>query len=74
LGDGPLVLLTALQSSFDADPSSSKYILKPAPIINDSGLYKTNLSGRNIRIYTDLDNRLMFEDLFSKMILFNANK
>ena len=33
----PLVLLTALQSSFQADPSSSDYVLRPAPRILDDG-------------------------------------
>jgi len=28
MGDSPLVLLTALQSSFEADPSSSSYVIK----------------------------------------------
>ncbi len=70
LGDSPLVLLTALQSSFNADSSSSKYILKSAPKINDSGLYEINSSGRNIRVYTGLDIRLMFEDFCSKLTLF----
>jgi purine nucleosidase len=74
LGDNPLVLLTALQSSFDTDPSSSTYVLKPAPKINDSGLSEVNFSARNIRIYTNLDIRLMFEDLFSKLTIFSAHK
>jgi len=74
LGDSPLVLLTALQSSFEADPSSSKYVLKPAPKINDAGLYEVNSFARNIRVYTDLDTRLMFEDFFSKLNLLNAQK
>ena len=74
LGDNPLVLLTALQSSYDADPSSSSYIIKPAPGINDNGLYETNLSARNIRVYNDLDIRLMFEDFFMKLALFNMQK
>lgn len=74
LGDSPLVLLTALQSSFEADPSSSQYALKPAPKINDSGLYEVNASARNIRVYTHLDIRLMFEDFFSKLALLNAQK
>lgn len=74
LGDSPLVLLTALQSSFEADPSSSKYALKPAPKINDAGLYEVNTSARNIRVYTDLDTRLMFEDFFLKLSLFNTQK
>src|SRR6478736_6320470 len=55
VGDSPLVLLTALQSSFEADPSSSKYVLRPAPLINKDGLYETNNFGRNIRVYTHLD-------------------
>ena len=50
LGDSPLVLLTALQSSFEADPSSSQYVLRPSPLINDQGLYEVNTSGRNIRV------------------------
>lgn len=74
LGDSPLVLLTALQSSFEADPSSSKYVIKNAPAINDKGLYEVNNSTKSIRVYTDIDNRLMFEDFFSKLTLFNAHK
>lgn len=74
LGDSPLVLLTALQSSFEADPSSSKYVLKTAPHISDAGLYEINTAARNIRVYTDLDTRLMFDDLFLKLALFNAAK
>ncbi|HKB45269.1 MAG TPA: hypothetical protein VKC90_12800, partial [Chitinophagaceae bacterium] len=63
--------LTALQSSFEADPSSSQYSLRPAPLINDQGLYELNTSGRNIRVYKELDVHLLFDDLFSKLILFN---
>ena len=71
LGDSPLVLLTALQSSFEADPSSSQYSLRPAPLINDQGLYELNTSGRNIRVYKELDVHLLFDDFFSKLTLFN---
>lgn len=74
MGDSPLVLLTALQSSFEADPSSSSYVIKNAPKINDSGLYEHNPKGRNIRVYTQLDTRLMFEDFYSKLKLFNNKK
>lgn len=70
-GDSPLVLLTALQSSFEADPSSSTYVLHQAPFINNQGLYEVNHNGRNIRVYTQLDAPLIFEDLFSKLALFN---
>ena len=74
IGDSPLVLLTALQSSFEADPSSSRYVLRPCPLINDQGLYEVNVSGRNIRVYSQLDVRLICEDFFSKLILFNESK
>jgi purine nucleosidase len=69
LGDSPLVLLTALHSSWENDPSSSRYVIKPAPIITDSGLYEEKSDGRKIRIYSDLDTRLMFEDLVAKIAL-----
>jgi len=70
LGDSPLVLLTALQAPWSADPSSSKYVIKHAPLINNSGLYKETSEGRNIRVYTNLDTRLMFDDLVAKLVLF----
>lgn len=70
-GDSPLVLLTALQSSFEADPSSSEYVLKTAPIITQQGTYAYNHKGRNIRVYTRLDTMLMFEDFFAKLTLLN---
>ena len=74
IGDSPLVLLTALQSSFEADPSSSKYVLRPSPLINSQGLYEVNNLGRNIRVYTQLDVHLLMEDFFSKLTLFNQSK
>ena len=69
LGDSPLVLLTALQSSFEADPSSSEYVLKPCPFINVQGGYDYNAHGRNIRVYRRLDINLMFNDFFAKLEL-----
>src|SRR5665647_1632888 len=63
LGDSPLVLLTALQTPWSSDPSSSKYVVKSTPKINDSGFYEENSEGRKIRVYTNLDTRLMFDDL-----------
>ena len=73
-GDNPLVLLTAIQSSFEPDPSSSTYVVKQAPNINDVGVYETNLEGRNIRVYQQLDNRLLFEDLDAKLALLAAEE
>lgn len=70
-GDSPLVLLTALQSSFEPDPSSSFYVLRPSPLINNQGLYEVNQSGRNIRVYTQLDVHLLLDDFYSKLALFN---
>lgn len=67
LGDSPLVLLTALQSAWEEDPSSSKYTLIQAPRINDVGDYEASPHGRQIRVYTDLDVRLMLEDFFAKL-------
>ena len=69
LGDSPLVLLTALQSSFEADPSSSDYVLKLAPSITKDGLYGVNLAGRPIRVYRRLDVALLFNDFFAKLEL-----
>lgn len=67
LGDSPLVLLTALQSAWEVDPSSSRYIDMPAPRITDSGQYEPNPDGRPIRVYTQIDNRLTFEDFYAKV-------
>jgi hypothetical protein len=69
LGDSPLVLLTALQSPWEPDPSSSTYVVKKAPLINQQGNYEVNPNGRNIRVYNLLDTRLMFNDFFAKMEL-----
>ena len=69
LGDNPLVLLSALQSSFEADPSSSGYETVRAPRINADGQYVKNPRGRTIRVYTQLDTRLMMEDLYAKVSL-----
>lgn len=67
MGDSPLVLLTVLQSGFHPDPSSSQYLLRPAPTILPDGRYQDNPQGRLIRVYTHLDTRLMFADLKSKL-------
>ncbi|WP_258104251.1 nucleoside hydrolase [Marinoscillum sp. MHG1-6] len=71
LGDSPLVLLTALQSSWEVDPSSSKYAMRTTPHVTKEGGFEENPEGRNIRVYDQLDVRLMFEDFVSKLVLFN---
>ena len=66
-GDNPLVPLTALQSCFGADPSSSRHVTVPAPSIDAAGRYGAPASGRAIRVYPDLDVRLMLSDLHAKL-------
>lgn len=70
LGDSPLVLLTSLQSGFEADPSSSRWVPTPCPLISEGGAYLPNPSGRTIRVYTHIDTRLMFADLKCRLQLF----
>ncbi|MCP2031170.1 inosine-uridine nucleoside N-ribohydrolase [Okibacterium sp. HSC-33S16] len=67
MGDSPLVLLTALQSTFEADPSSSDYVSMPTPAITEGGNYEAVAGARPMRVYTRLDNRLMFEDFYLKL-------
>jgi inosine-uridine nucleoside N-ribohydrolase len=73
LGDQPLVLLTALHTSFEPDTASSPFVVRPTPRMTTDGWYEANPSGRPMRIYTGLDTRLMFEDMFAKLASF-ANR
>jgi len=70
LGDSPLVLLTALQSAFDPDPSSSSYEMLSAPTFDEQAGMRLRPDGRPIRVYTRVDTRLMFEDMFAKFTAF----
>lgn len=67
LGDSPLVLLTALQSPFDADASSSRYEVRATPALREDGGYAHRAEARPMRVYTWVDTRLMFEDFFLKL-------
>jgi purine nucleosidase len=69
LGDSPLVLLTALQSAFEPDPSSSRYVVRETPAIGADGRYRPVPGARPMRVYTHLDTRLMLEDLYAKLAL-----
>ena len=73
LGDSPLVLLTALQSYFEPDPSSSTYVLQKAPLITNEGQYQANPAGRLIRVYTKLDTPFMLNDFYDKLELWSIN-
>ena len=70
LGDSPLVLLTALQSGWEPDASSSEYVLVPRPTITDKGTYQANPSAKPIRVYTRIDTRLMLADFYAKLAMF----
>jgi inosine-uridine nucleoside N-ribohydrolase len=72
LGDSPLVLLTALQTAFEPDTASSSWTNVPCPTLLSNGLYEANPSGRSIRVYGLLDNRLMFGDMIAKFKLHAA--
>ncbi|MEY4043326.1 MAG: hypothetical protein RL529_893 [Actinomycetota bacterium] len=74
LGDSPLVLATALQSSFEPDLSSSEWVTKPCPNILDSGLYEENPQARPLRVFTRVDNRLLLEDLYAKVEMLAQSK
>lgn len=67
LGDSPLVTLTALQSAFQPDPSSSRYALRPTPRLTAQGHYEANPAGRPMRVYTQIDTRLTFTDMVAKI-------
>lgn len=67
LGDQPLVLLTALQSAFEPEPSSSVWVTVPTPRVSDAGWYEQRPDARPMRVYTRIDTRLMFDDLCAKL-------
>lgn len=66
LGDSPLVTLTALQSTFEPDASSSDYVLRPTPALDEAGHYVARPTARPMRIYRSIDTRLTFADMFAK--------
>jgi purine nucleosidase len=69
MGDNPLVVVTALTNAYDANgpAGTSLFTTIQAPTLNANGTYTPNPSGRNIRLYTSIDTRLMFGDFFAKM-------
>jgi len=72
LGDSPLVLLTALQSLFEPDSSSSHHQVIPTPTIEADGSYAARDHARPMRVYTHVDTRLMLEDMYLKLQEFDA--
>lgn len=71
LGDNPLVLATALQSTFQPDTSSSEHVVRPTPAIGPDDAYTgESPTPRPMRVYTRIDTRLMFEDFYTRLALF----
>ena len=73
LGDSPLVLVSSLQTFFEPDTASCDFEVTRAPCITESGSYDFNRPGREIRVYTHLDNALMFRDMETKIQLHSIN-
>jgi len=67
LGDTALVTLTALQSAFQPDTSSSAWTVRATPILQGDGSYQPNPAGRPMRVYTRIDTRLTFADMMAKI-------
>lgn len=67
LGDSPLVLLSALLTSFDPSPSSCEWVERPRYRMLDSGRYDAMHLGPPLRIFRRLDTRLLLEDLYAKV-------
>lgn len=74
LGDSPLVTLTALQSTFEADSSSSDYVVRPTPALDAAGRYIAQPTARPMRIYQTIDTRLTFADMFAKFAAHALNR
>jgi purine nucleosidase len=67
LGDSALVTLTALQSAFQPDSSSSSYALLPTPHLAEDGSYRPYPQGRMMRVYNSIDADLTFRDMLAKL-------
>jgi purine nucleosidase len=67
-GDSPVVLLTALGGAYDGgEPSSSRWVKRPRPRLRDDGLYEPADDTAPIRVFSEIDVRLLFEDLYAKL-------
>ncbi|MHA6513592.1 nucleoside hydrolase [Tessaracoccus sp. Z1128] len=71
IGDSPLVSLTSLQTVFETTPASSQFQTRPAVQLGDDG-YPTGFGGRDIRVFSTADMRLIVEDLVACLTEFEA--
>lgn len=76
LGDSPLVLLTALHDWVPSEvrptfnyqrTGSSVFDKVVGPRLNPDGTFSPRSEGREIRVYTSIDTRMLFSDFFAKM-------
>lgn len=78
MGDNPLAVLTSLGDwvpGFDGGTvaynrtGAGRYDEVVCPLLNPDGTFAPRTEGRKIRIYKDIDTRLMFGDFFAKLAL-----
>lgn len=78
LGDSPLAVLTSLGDwvpNFDGrkitfDRTGAGHFDEVvAPLLNPNGTFSPRSEGRKVRIYRDIDTRLMFGDFFAKLAM-----
>ncbi|MET0476249.1 MAG: hypothetical protein ABW001_16570, partial [Mycobacterium sp.] len=74
LGDSPLVLLTALTARMDPDPASSSWVTRPRRTLSDAGDYGPESDGPPLRVFTQLDTRVILEDFFWKLAAHAASR
>jgi inosine-uridine nucleoside N-ribohydrolase len=68
-GDSALVLLSVLENSFEPTPAGSEYFVGARRSVNLDGSYGKIVEGteNKTRVFSRLDTRLMFEDMFAKL-------
>ena len=69
MGDSPLVLATALRTVFEPDTGSSEHRIVPRPAVRPDGTFDHTAAGAPVRVFTRLDTRLLFEDLYARLEL-----
>ena len=72
LGDSCLVVLTALRTYWTRDASSCRFVTLPKPGLTDDGRYVERPDAPAMRVWTHVDVRLVLEDLFAKLRLFES--
>ncbi|MDR2975126.1 MAG: nucleoside hydrolase [Propionibacteriaceae bacterium] len=70
IGDQPLLSLTCLQTFYEPDTGSSDYVIRPRTSFTDAGEPRLAPGGAPARVYTRIDTRLMFEDMFARFEAF----